>query len=100
MYIHESRDRTTIVHNLEILRMHSAISRLRKFSDCAEHIYQGKDEVIVKADIQSLFRYTWYYGVQDRLSLIPRHSKNRLGMRLGLVINVLYCADGRFACSP
>ena len=28
--------------NLGILRMRNAISRLRKFSDCAEHIYSNK----------------------------------------------------------
>ena len=36
--IAQSRDRATIVRNLGILRMRNAISRLRKFSDCAEHI--------------------------------------------------------------
>ena len=34
----QSRDRTTVVRNLGILRMRNAISRLRKFSDCVEHI--------------------------------------------------------------
>ena len=35
----QSRDRATVVCNLGILRMHNAISRLRKFSDCTEHIH-------------------------------------------------------------
>ena len=37
----QSRDRATIVRNLGILRMRNAISRLHKFSDCAEHIHVG-----------------------------------------------------------
>ena len=32
----------TIVRNLRIPRTRNAISRLRKFSDCAEHIYEKK----------------------------------------------------------
>ena len=36
--IAQSRDRTTIVRNLGILRMSNTISRLCKF-DCAEHIH-------------------------------------------------------------
>ena len=37
--IAQSRDRATIAHNLGILRMRNATSRLRKFSDCTEHIH-------------------------------------------------------------
>ena len=35
----QSRDCATIVCILGIPRMHNTISRLRKFSDCTEHIY-------------------------------------------------------------
>ena len=40
--IAQSRDHTTIVRNLGIPRMHNAILRLRKFSDCTKHIYVGR----------------------------------------------------------
>ena len=45
-YIVQSRDRATIVRNLRILRMRKAISKLRKFSDCAEHMYFDIDELV------------------------------------------------------
>ena len=40
--IAQSRDHATIVRNLGIPRMHNAILRLRKFSDCTKHIYVGR----------------------------------------------------------
>ena len=36
--IAQSQDHATIVRNLGIPRMHNAILRLRKFSDCTKHI--------------------------------------------------------------
>ena len=37
----QSQDCASVLCNLRILRIHNAISRLCKFSDCAEHVYWG-----------------------------------------------------------
>ena len=37
----QSRDRASVLRNLGILRMRNAISRLRKFSDCPEHMLRN-----------------------------------------------------------
>ena len=67
MQITRSRDCARVVCNLRILRMRNTISRLRKFSDCAEQIHHFKctDAIdffaheTVSHTIASSYRMAW-----------------------------------------
>ena len=83
----QSRDRASVLRNLGILRMRNAISRLRKFSDCAEHIHEVMmHENVVSTSLvlrsHAAFIASFHFIAYSAKQIYPMNAASGLGMRL------------------